>query len=80
MVATRAFARFMSYFYSTVDPSFVAFKKKIFGDIVKEKPRRPGSSELRILEVGVGTGKLANYCFSQYCTNLTFQLYLTDFN
>ncbi|XP_047741457.1 thiol S-methyltransferase METTL7B [Hyalella azteca] len=52
----RAFARFMSYFYSTVDPSFVAFKKKIFGDIVKEKPRRPGSSELRILEVGVGTG------------------------
>ncbi|KAF2367839.1 S-adenosyl-L-methionine-dependent methyltransferase [Trinorchestia longiramus] len=52
----RAFAALMAHFSKTVDPVFAKFKKEVFDDLLKEKPKRPSASTLRILEVGVGTG------------------------
>lgn len=49
----------MHYFNATADPSFVAFKKKAFADIVKVKSKLPEMQKLgsvKILELGVGTG------------------------
>ncbi|XP_018013645.1 putative methyltransferase-like protein 7A [Hyalella azteca] len=52
----RAFAAVMAQLSKSVDPTAEAFKKKAFDGLLKEQPRRPGATALRILEVGVGTG------------------------